>query len=71
MMRISIVRVSPGLAACRQPADAVPTRPTPASPSTEIMQGSIVEPTPYGPMLIQQGLPPPYRDYQMNRVLQA
>jgi len=25
--------------------------------------------TPYGPMLIQQGAPPPYRDYQMNRVL--
>jgi uncharacterized protein (DUF302 family) len=29
-----------------------------------------VTPTPYGPMLIQQGLPPPYRDYQMSRVLQ-
>ncbi len=28
-----------------------------------------VTPTPYGPMLIQQGLPPPYRDFQMNRVL--
>ena len=26
-------------------------------------------PTPYGPLLIQQGAPPPYRDYQMNRVL--
>jgi uncharacterized protein (DUF302 family) len=26
-------------------------------------------PTPYGPVLIQQGPPPPYRDYQMNRVL--
>ena len=25
--------------------------------------------TPYGPMLIQQGLPPPYRDFQMSRVL--
>lgn len=25
--------------------------------------------TPYGPMLIQQGPPPPYRDYQMSRVL--
>ena len=23
-----------------------------------------VTPTPYGPMLIQQGAPPPYRDYQ-------
>lgn len=28
-----------------------------------------VAPTPYGPMLIQRGPPPPYRDYQMNRVL--
>lgn len=28
-----------------------------------------VTPTPYGPMLIQQGLPPPYRDFQMSRVL--
>ena len=28
-----------------------------------------VESTPYGPMLIQQGPPPPYRDYQMSRVL--
>lgn len=28
-----------------------------------------VTPTPHGPVLIQQGLPPPYRDYQMNRVL--
>ena len=28
-----------------------------------------VTPTPYGPMLIQQGAPPPYRDYQMSRVL--
>jgi len=25
--------------------------------------------TPYGPMLIQQGPPPPYRNYQMSRVL--
>lgn len=25
--------------------------------------------TPYGPLLIQQGPPPPYRDYQMSRVL--
>jgi uncharacterized protein (DUF302 family) len=28
-----------------------------------------VKQTPYGPMMMQQGLPPPYRDYQMNRVL--
>jgi uncharacterized protein (DUF302 family) len=28
-----------------------------------------VKPTPYGPMLMQQAPPPPYRDYQMNRIL--
>jgi uncharacterized protein (DUF302 family) len=28
-----------------------------------------VTPTPYGPMMIQQAAPPPYRDYQMNRIL--
>lgn len=27
--------------------------------------------TPYGPLLIQQAPPPPYRDYQMSRVLTA
>jgi uncharacterized protein (DUF302 family) len=26
-------------------------------------------PTPYGPVLLQQAMPPPYRDYQMNRIL--
>jgi uncharacterized protein (DUF302 family) len=26
-------------------------------------------PTPYGPLLQQQALPPPYRQYQMNRIL--
>ena len=26
-------------------------------------------PTPYGPIMMQQAAPPPYRDYQMNRVL--
>ena len=25
--------------------------------------------TPYGPMMVQQAPPPPYRDYQMNRIL--
>ncbi len=28
-----------------------------------------VTPTPAGPMLIQQAPPPPYRDYQMNRII--
>jgi len=42
-----------------------------APPPTQTMPPSWigVTPTPYGPILIQQGLPPPYRDYQMNRVL--
>ena len=26
-------------------------------------------PTPYGPIMMQQASPPPYRDYQMNRIL--
>jgi uncharacterized protein (DUF302 family) len=26
-------------------------------------------PTPYGPIMMQQAPPPPYRDYQMNRIL--
>lgn len=34
------------------------------------MQGWLdITPTPYGPVLVQQGMPPPYRDYQMSRVL--
>lgn len=42
----------------------------PPAPSAQETPGWIgIAPTPYGPMLIQQGLPPPYRDYQMNRVL--
>ena len=41
--------------------------PPPAQPLPESWIG--VTPTPYGPILMQQGLPPPYRDYQMNRVL--
>ena len=28
-----------------------------------------VTPTPYGPVLMQQASPPPYRDYQMSRIL--
>jgi uncharacterized protein (DUF302 family) len=41
--------------------------PPPAQAPTESWLD--VESTPYGPMLIQQGPPPPYRDYQMSRVL--
>ena len=44
---------------------------TPTPPPAQTMPpGWIgVKPTPYGPMLIQQDLPPPYRDYQMSRIL--
>lgn len=48
-------------------ADAPPpAKPAPAAPATPWF-GTIQ--TPYGPMLMQQALPPPYRDYQMNRIL--
>ena len=51
---------------CAQPALAADP-PAPPAPMPESWIG--VTATPYGPMLVQQGLPPPYRDYQMNRVL--
>lgn len=43
----------------------------PVPPPTQIPTESWldVESTPYGPVLIQQGPPPPYRDYQMSREL--
>jgi len=54
---------------CGLPASAA-TPPTASPPAPAMPQSWIgVTPTPYGPLLIQQGLPPPYRDYQMNRVL--
>lgn len=53
---------------CYLPAVAAdaPVSPSPQAPAESWLD---VEPTPYGPMLIQQGPPPPYRDYQMSRVL--
>lgn len=42
-------------------------RPAPAAAPTLPWFGAMQ--TPYGPMLIQQAAPPPYRDYQMNRIL--
>lgn len=41
----------------------------PQAPSAMPQSWIGVTATPYGPMMVQQGLPPPYRDYQMNRVL--
>ncbi|MEQ1663284.1 MAG: DUF302 domain-containing protein [Thiobacillus sp.] len=53
-----------------------PAKPAPAKPAAPIQTappagwlGSTA--TPYGPVLIQQAAPPPYRDYQMNRILSA
>jgi uncharacterized protein (DUF302 family) len=42
----------------------------PTAPSAPASSGWIdPEPTPYGPVIVQQAPPPPYRDYQMNRIL--
>lgn len=58
----------PALAA--EPPAAVPSRTSAPAPQTAPAPGWIeVSPTPYGPMLMQQAPPPPYRDYQMNRIL--
>ncbi|HMM47612.1 MAG TPA: DUF302 domain-containing protein [Thiobacillaceae bacterium] len=46
---------------------ATPPAPTPEEAAPQGWIG--VTPTPYGPILVQEGLPPPYRDYQMNRIL--
>ena len=55
-------------------ADEVPIPPSAAAgnPTAQNVpaQGWIdITQTPYGPMLMQQASPPPYRDYQMNRIL--
>lgn len=45
------------------------------TPTNPYLQGAPTQgwigftPTPYGPMMIQQAPPPPYRDYQMNRII--
>ncbi|MEW6133538.1 MAG: DUF302 domain-containing protein [Pseudomonadota bacterium] len=43
----------------------------PAAASTPAPEGGWIAPqqTPYGPVIIQQGMMPPQRDYQMNRVI--
>lgn len=53
---------------CSLPAFAADP-PAPASGQTEPQGWIGVTPTPYGPVLVQEGLPPPYRDYQMSRIL--
>jgi uncharacterized protein (DUF302 family) len=63
MMRIVLFALA--WLACQPALAAAP----PAPPTQETPGWIGVAPTPYGPMLIQQGVPPPYRDYQMSRVL--
>jgi uncharacterized protein (DUF302 family) len=53
------------VATCCLPAAADAPRPV-TQPAESWID---VAPTRYGPMLIQQKLPPPYRDYQMSRVI--
>jgi uncharacterized protein (DUF302 family) len=69
-----MMRILPFLIAwfCSLPALATEPSPPPAAsaPHDAPAQGWIdATPTPYGPMLMQQAPPPPYRDYQMNRIL--
>ncbi|HQT30981.1 MAG TPA: DUF302 domain-containing protein [Thiobacillus sp.] len=48
--------------------------PTPAKPDQSAPPPASwidAAPTPYGPVMMQQASPPPYRDYQMNRILTA
>ena len=41
----------------------------PDQPATSPAGWIDATPTPYGPIMMQQASPPPYRDYQMNRIL--
>lgn len=66
MMRMLLSALACG--ALGQPAFA--SDPPPAPSDTPALQGWLdITPTPYGPVLVQQGMPPPYRDYPMSRVL--
>lgn len=52
------------------PAPATPLQaPKPVAATPAPGGWMIPIPTPYGPVLQQQALPPPYRDYQMSRIL--
>jgi uncharacterized protein (DUF302 family) len=53
------------LLAADPPAPTPPPDPA-AAPSAGWVDAA---PTPYGPVMMQQAAPPPYRDYQMNRIL--
>jgi uncharacterized protein (DUF302 family) len=73
MMRIpslilACLWVLPAFAA-EPPAAPLPQTAAPAPQTAPAQSWIDVKPTPYGPMLMQQAPPPPYRDYQMNRIL--
>ncbi len=57
----------PAFAATPPAPDPVPVNPYLQSAPAQGWIG--FTPTPYGPVLLQQAMPPPYRDYQMNRIL--
>ena len=73
MMRIpslilACLWILPAFAA--EPSATSPPQTATPAPQTAPAQSWIdITPTPYGPMLMQQAPPPPYRDYQMNRIL--
>ena len=67
MIRIFALCLGLGLQSLASAADPVMVQPVLAAAPAA---GWIMPvPTPYGPMLQQQALPPPYRHYQMNRIL--
>src|SRR3569832_2180105 len=55
--------------AAEPPAATPPPTVAPAAPAAAEQCWIDVTSTPYGPMLMQQAPPPPYRDNQMNRIL--
>src|SRR3569832_225558 len=55
--------------AAEPPAAQPPPPVAPAAPAAAEQSWTDVTSTPYGPKLTQQAPPPPYRDYQMNRIL--
>lgn len=65
---IALLACAPAFAADAAAGAAARTEGAPAA-ATASEPWIDVAPTPYGPILIQQAPPPPYRDYQMNRVL--
>lgn len=55
-----------------EPLNAAPVATAPVNPELQHappQQWIGITQTPYGPMMIQLAPPPPYRDYQMNRII--